>query len=148
MTNWTPEEIEELKKIYKTMTANQLALHFGKSVNAVNVKCWRLGLKKGYGHAKICLDEADKRWLRLNFPHIRNEICATYLGISLRTVNRIASEMGLKKTAQFMKECQVFTSSRAKESHIRNGTYPAKGFYSPNLRKGEAYQFTSKNIPQ
>ncbi len=67
---------------------------------------------------------------------MRNEICATYLGVSLRTVNRLAADMNLRKTAQFMKESQAYTSRKAKESHLRNGTYPAKGYYSPNLRKG------------
>lgn len=144
MIYWTPEEIEDLRKIYKSTTADQLAQHFGKSKKAIQLKCFRLGLKKGYGHSKIRLNDRDCLWLRLNFPHIRNEICATYLGISLRTVNRIAPEMGLKKTEQFMKECHAFTSRKAHESHIRNGTYPAKGFYSPNLRKGKMYQFKSK----
>ena len=53
--------------------------------------------------------------------------------------------MGLSKTAQFMRECQAHTSKRAPESHRRNGTYPAKGYYSPNLQKGAKYQFKKKH---
>lgn len=94
---WTPEEEADLKKIYKTMTAKQLAEHFGGSVHAIQVKCFHLGLKKGYDHAKIRLSFDDKLWLRLNFPHIRNELCAMRLGVSLRTVVRLARSMRLEK---------------------------------------------------
>lgn len=132
---WTPEEEAVLKKIYKTMTAKQLAEHFGRSVHAIQVKCFHLGLKKGYDHANIQLSFDDKLWLRLNFPHMRNELCAMRLGVSLRTVVRLARSMRLEKTPQFMKDSQAFASRKAQESHIRNGTYPAKGYYSPNLQK-------------
>lgn len=141
---WTPEEVADLKKIYKTMTAKQLAEHFNRSVQAIQVKCFHLGLKKGYDHAKIRLSSDDRLWLRLNYPHMRNELCAMRLGVSLRTVVRLARSMRLEKTPKFMKESQAFTSRKAQESHIRNGTYPAKGYYSPNLRKGEIYQFKPK----
>ncbi len=40
-----------------------------------------------------------------------------------------------------MKEVQAHTSKKARESHLRNGTYPPKGYYSPNLQKGKPYQF-------
>ena len=143
---WTPEEEADLKQIYKTMTAKQLAEHFGRSVNAIQVKCFHLGLKKGCDHAKIRLSSDDRLWLRLNFPHIRNELCAMRLGVSLSTVVRLARSMRLEKTPQFMKESQAFTSRKAQESHIRNGTYPAKGYYSPNLQKGEIYQFKPKRL--
>lgn len=70
-----------------------------------------------------------------------NEICGIVLGVSPRTVVRFARRLGLSKTAQFMRECQAHTAKKAKESHLRNGTYPAKGYYSPNLQKGAKYQF-------
>ncbi len=69
------------------------------------------------------------------------EICAMKLGISHRSVVRQARRLGVEKTPQFMKECQAHTSKKARESHLKNGTYPAKGWYSPNLQKGEIYQF-------
>ena len=146
MKHWTPEEIEELKRVFRTMTARQLAERFGTTERAIHVKCFRLGLKKGYDHARIRLSREDKLWLQLNFPHMSNEICAMKLGVSLRTVVRLARWYGFEKTPQFMKECQAHTSKKAKESHLRNGTYPAKGCYSPNLRKGEVYQFKPKSL--
>ena len=146
MKHWTPEEIEELKRVFRTMTARQLAERFGTTERAIHVKCFRLGLKKGYDHARIRLSREDKLWLQLNFPHMSNEICAMKLGVSLRTDVRLARWYGFEKTPQFMKECQAHTSKKAKESHLRNGTYPAKGYYSPNLRKGEVYQFKPKSL--
>ena len=126
------------------MTSKQLADRFGTTAGAINQKCFTLGLKKGRDHARIRLSENDRLWLRLNFPHMRSELCAMRLGVSVRTVIRIARAMRLEKTPQFMKECQAYTSRKAKESHLCKGTYPAKGFYSPNLQKGEIYQFKPK----
>lgn len=70
-----------------------------------------------------------------------NAICALYLGMSESSVFRFAREMGLRKTEQFMREAQLHAAKKAKESHLRNGTYPPKGWYSPNLQKGKEWQF-------
>lgn len=43
-----------------------------------------------------------------------------------------------------MREAQAHAAKRAKESHLRNGTYPPKGWYSPNLQKGQQYRFKRK----
>lgn len=141
MKRWTEKETEQLSQIFHTMTAKQLAERFGTTAQAIYQKCWKLGLKKGQDYARIRLSREDKLWLQLNFPHMSNEICAMKLGVSLRTVVRLARWYGFNKTPQFMKECQAHTAKKAKESHLRNGTYPAKGWYSPNLQKGEKYQF-------
>ncbi len=145
MKRWTPEETDELRRIFHTMTAKQLAVHFSRSVHTIQVKCFHLGLKKGFDHAKIRLSREDKLWLKLNFPHMSNEICAMKLGVSPRTVVRIARWYDFQKTPQFMKECQTHAAKKAHESNIRNGTYPVKGYYSPNLQKGEPYQFKPKS---
>ncbi len=104
----------------------------------------KLGLPRKEAPNKINLSQSDLYWLKCNYPHVRTEICASMLGISFRSCVRIARKLGVEKTAQFMKETQAVTAQKAKESHLRNGTYPAKGFYSPNLQKGAAYQFKSK----
>lgn len=145
MKHWTPEETEELRQRFHTMTAKQLAECFGTTATAIHKKCYKLGLKKGRDHARIRLSREDRLWLQLNFPHMSNAICAMKLGVSLSTVVRLARWYGFEKTPQFMKECQAHTARKAKESHLRNGTYPAKGWYSPNLRKGEKYQFKPKS---
>lgn len=137
---WTATEENELRESYGKMTAEALAIRFGTSKLAIYNKCNRLGLSKEQPN-KIHLTREDELWLRINFPHMANEICAMKLGISYRSVIRQARRLGLQKTAQFMKECQAHTSRKARESNIKNGTYPAKGYYSPNLQKGKEYQF-------
>lgn len=34
-----------------------------------------------------------------------------------------------------MKDCQRYTAKKAKQSHLKNGTYPPKGFIIPNSEK-------------
>lgn len=149
MKTWTPQDVTTLRRLYPTHTSRQLALHFGTTDKAIRQKCFRLGLKKGYGHARIQLSKSDTLWLRLNFPHMSNEICALRLGISPRTVIRRARALGLSKTPQFMHECQIHAAKKAEQSHRLHGTYPDKGYYSPNLQKGQPYQFTpSKPTPK
>lgn len=140
MKRWSPEEENELRELYGTMTAEALAVRFGTTYRAIYQKCNKMGLKKDQPN-KIHLTREQELWMRTHYPHISTEICALILGISHSSVTRQARRLGLNKTEQFMKECQAHTSKRAHESHLKNGTYPAKGYYSPNLQKGEAYQF-------
>lgn len=140
MKRWTPQEEQELRELYGSMTAEALAIRFGTTKLALYQKCYKLGLKKDQPN-KIHLTREQEIWMRCHFPHMATEICALMLGISPRSVVRQARRLGLQKTEQFIKECQAHTAKKAKDSHLKNGTYPAKGWYSPNLQKGEAYQF-------
>lgn len=140
MKKWTEERKEELRRRYRTMTGPALAAHFQTSVQAVYVQAHKIGLRKPQPN-KIELTRERAIWMRCNFPHMSNVVCGLLLGVSPRTVVRFARRLGLTKTAQFMRECQAHTSKCAQESHRRNGTYPAKGYYSPNLQKGAQYQF-------
>lgn len=140
MSRWTAERKDELRRLYKSKTAPELAAHFGTTKQAIYMQANKMGLQKDQPN-KIKLTWQQEAWLRSNFPHISTGICAMILGISPRTVVRYARRMGLVKTEKFMRECQAYTAKRAKESHIKNGTYPAKGYYSPNLQKGAQYQF-------
>lgn len=140
MKVWTKAQEDELRELYGTMTAEALAVRFGTTKGAIYQKSYQMGLKKEQPN-KIHLTPQQELWMKIHWPHMSNEICALMLGISLRSVVRQARRLGLKKTEQFMKECQAHTAKKAKESQLKNGTYPAKGYYSPNLQKGEAYQF-------
>lgn len=133
---WTEQEIEMLRSAWKTdKPARLIAEEIGRPLQAVYVKAHKLGLPKKDDPNKIHLDSRDLLWLKLNYPHMRTEICALKLGISLRSCVRIARKLGVEKTPQFMKECQAFTTRKAKESHLRNGTYPPKGFIIPGSEK-------------
>ena len=92
--------------------------------------------------AKITLTPEQESWLKKHFKHTKNDDIARRLGISVRSVNRIAGELGLKKSRQFMQKTQQNAANKANESHRRNGTYPPKGYIIPRseefrFRKGE-----------
>lgn len=143
---WTDEMDAELRRLYPTTTAPELARRFGVTVGAVRQRLLRIGLRRKEQPGKIQLTLEQTLWLRRNYPDMANAICALYLGVSESSVKRIACAMGLQKTAQFMREAQAHAARRARESHLRNGTYPPKGWYSPNLQKGQQYRFKRKEI--
>lgn len=86
---------------------------------------------------KIVLTPKQERWLTNHFKHTKNNECAERLGISLRSVVRIARSLGLCKSRQFMAKCQRESAEAAKISHLCNGTYPPKGFKIPNSEAGQ-----------
>lgn len=143
MMKWTPEKVSELRCLYKTKSAPELAEYFGITKLAIYQKANKLGLKKDQP-CKIKLSQEQIWWLKRNFRDMRNEICAVYLGISLRSVVRLARYYGLEKTPQFMRDCQLHTAEKAKLSHLKNGTYPPKGFIIPSSEK---YRFKPGHIP-
>lgn len=143
---WTDEMDAELRRLYPTTTAPGLARHFGVTTGAVRQRLRRIGLRRKEQPGKIHLTLEQQMWMRRNYPGMANSICALYLGVSESSVKRIAYAMGLQKTAQFMREAQAHAARRARESHLRNGTYPAKGWYSPNLQKGQQYRLKRKEI--
>lgn len=104
MKRWTPEEENELRELYGTMTAEALAVRFGTTYRAIYQKCNKMGLKKDQP-CKIHLTPQQELWMKIHWPHMSNEICALILGISHRSVVRQARRLGLQKTEQFMKEC-------------------------------------------
>lgn len=140
---WNKENTEKLAALYHKATAEEIARALGTTKRAVYKKANKLGLHKASPNAIIVTAE-KKAWLIRNFPHVSNGICATILGISLRTVVRNARKLGLEKTAQFRHECSVHNGRKGVEALAHMGKLPPKGYYSPNLRKGEPYQFKRK----
>lgn len=84
---------------------------------------------------KITLTEKQEKWLKTHFLHTKNAEIAEKLGISETSVHRIVRVLGLKKSPQFMAKCMRATVEAAKQSHIKNGTYPPKGYAIPNREK-------------
>lgn len=143
---WTDEMDGELRRLYTTTTAPELARRFGVTPGTLRQHALRIGLRRKEQPGKIHLTLEQQMWMRRNYPDMANAICALYLGVSESSVVRLARRMGLQKTAQFMREAQAHAARRARESHLRHGTYPAKGWYSPNLQKGQQYRFKRKEI--
>lgn len=144
MKRWTEYEENKLRELYCTdKTVLQIANELGRPLRTVYVKAHKLGLPKKKNPKTIELDMEQIIWLRSSYPYIRTEICALRLGISYRSVIRLARKYKLEKTAEFMADCQSYAAEKAKESHLANGTYPPKGIVNENLKKGEAFRFKS-----
>lgn len=93
---------------------------------------------------KIYLTPEQEAWMIKHYKHTPNEEICKRFGISLSTMQRIKRELGLSKSRQFMQKCQANASEKAKESHLRNGTYPPKGYRVPGsenncFKKGERH---------
>ena len=93
---------------------------------------------------KITLTPEQETWLVRHFKHTRNAEAAVRLGISERSLTRIARRLGLEKSRQFMRKTQRNAADKAKESHLRNGTYPPKGYRIP---RSEEFQFKAGVTP-
>lgn len=93
---------------------------------------------------KIALTPEQERWLVRHFKHTTNPEIARRLGISETTMHRFARELRLTKSRQHMRKTQRNAADKAKESHIRNGTYPPKGYRIP---RSEEFQFKAGVTP-
>ena len=89
-------------------------------------------------YEKITMTPEQEAWMRKHFKNTKNDVILAKFGWSHSTMHRFAREMGLTKTKQYMKKCQAYTTACAKESHLRNGTYPPKGYIIP---RSEEFRF-------
>ena len=63
---------------------------------------------------KITLSEPQIKWLKKHYKHTKNDIIRERLGLSHSTLHRIARELGLNKTRQFMAKMQMAASMAGK----------------------------------
>ena len=84
-------------------------------------------------------------YLLKHFKNTKNAVLAEKLGISETGVHRLARQYGLKKTRQFMRKTQRATSDAAKASHLKNGTYPPKGYV---IHRSEEFRFKLGETPR
>lgn len=85
---------------------------------------------------RIELTDKEVAYLSKHFKHMKNAELAAKLNIGERSVVRLARKLGLTKTAQFIRKCQKEATEAAHASHLRNGTYPPKGFIIPKSEGG------------
>lgn len=88
-------------------------------------------------YSKIILSEAEQEWMRKNFGTTKNADIADHLGISPRTVVRIARDMRLNKTSYFTKTMQQNAADCAAKANRGVGNRGKENL----LRYGKAYQF-------
>ena len=63
---------------------------------------------------KIVLTDAQTKWLQKHFKHTKNDVIRERLGLSHSTLHRIARELGLTKSRQFMAKMQMAASMAGK----------------------------------
>lgn len=93
---------------------------------------------------RIALTPEQERWLVAHFRHTTNPEIARRLGISETTMHRFARKLGLTKSRQHMRKTQRNAADKAKASHLRNGTYPPKGYIIP---RSEEFRFKAGVTP-
>lgn len=65
---------------------------------------------------KVVLTEYGEKYLRNHFPNTRNEVLMEKMGISFSTFHRLARQLGLTKTKQFMRKMQANATEYALQS--------------------------------
>ena len=80
---------------------------------------------------KIVLTPELEAYLVRHYKNTKNDVLMAKLGLKFSTFHRIVRKLGLKKTKQFMHKTQKACADAAKASHLKNGTYPPKGYRIP-----------------
>lgn len=80
---------------------------------------------------KRVVPEKVQRWILKHFAHTKNQEIIDKFSLTHGWLHRFARAHGLKKTPQFMAKCQKELNEAARKSHLRNGTYPPKGYVIP-----------------
>lgn len=95
------------------------------------------------------LTPEQRRWLIENFPNTKNVEVAAYLNTSLRGAVRMARELGLWKTKEFVSEMQMNAAQEAgRILRLRGGNAGAKNLliYGAEYRfKAGAYSLADKS---
>jgi len=128
----------------KVAYVSRYNLTSGKTQSCGHLRKDSTRIKRGQYH-KVELTEAQKNWLLKHYCHTKNDEIKNKLGITDGYLHRFARAHGLVKTSRFMKKCQAETTAKAKESHIRNKTYPPKGYRIPG---SELYGFKPGVTPE
>lgn len=101
-------------------------------------------IKRG-NFRKVELSRKDEEWILKHYRHTRNIDIKEKFGITDGWLHRFARAHGLKKTKQFMRKAQAAAVMKARESHIRNNSYPPKGYVIP---KSEEARFKKGVTPE
>ena len=86
---------------------------------------------------KMTLTDEERVWMEEHFAHTKNEEVARHLGVSLRTAVRLAREMGLEKSAEFVRAMQANAVHHAARANRGQGNAGKANL----LKYGKAYQF-------
>lgn len=86
---------------------------------------------------KIHFTDEQRQWMKDNFHDTTNQECAEHLGVSLRTMIRLAREMGLEKDSEFCHEMTMKNCRLMQRLNKGEGNSGKKNL----LKYGVAYRF-------
>lgn len=97
---WTIMDEQILRNEWNRHTIEEVAAMLHRSYQATAVKASKMGLKKD--HYGIVWTDEQLKLLRSFFPTMFNRPLAKWIGVSMRTLNRKARELGLEKKPGFL----------------------------------------------
>ena len=80
------------------------------------------------------MDEKMKEWLIKHYKHTRNKDIISKFGISKHSLYKMAKELGLKKSYQFMRKAYRENGMKGRLAAKAKG-WPPKGYKIPNQEK-------------
>lgn len=86
---------------------------------------------------KIIFTEEDRNWMSEHFANMKNDEVASHFGVSVRAAVRLAREMGLEKSAEFVRAMQANAVHHAARANRGQGNAGKANL----LKYGKAYQF-------
>lgn len=117
----TEEQLQWLRDNYRTTKKEEILSTLGLSKSSLYTLAKRLGLvnkQKPNPHRTLTTQEQEE-WLRKHFKNTPNAKIQLKYGWSHSTLHRIARELGLVKTLQYMDKCHAYTTEMATAAHKR-----------------------------
>ena len=142
MTNeWTPRDIDILRREYPIRDAAEVAAMLGRTVRATYVKARKLGLKKG--HFGTVWTPKMLKLLTDYFPIMFNKPLAKWIGVSERTMLRKARELDLWKRPGFLEDrkddiAKLVSEGLKRSKKVTHSRYKKGHHYNPagEFKKG------------
>lgn len=122
MTNaLTDEQLQWLSDNYRTTKKEEILSTLGLSKSSLYTLAKRLGLVKPQkpNPYRTILTPEQEAWMIKHFKNTPNEKIQKKYGWSHSTLHRLARELGLVKTLQYMSKCQAHTTEMATAAHKR-----------------------------
>lgn len=94
-----------------------------------------------YAPNKIVLSDEQRAWLFAHYDNTSNNEIAHHLGVSFRTVIRMARSFGLKRSKAGLRQILCRTQQSLVPIKRMRGTLPKKGVMPEGFKKGILYQF-------
>ena len=93
---------------------------------------------------KTILTAEQRAWMVENFADTPNAKCCEQLGVSMRTIARLARELGLWKSSDFMKRAQANAAEHASKANAGEGNAGIINL----LKYGKRFQYRPGHNPR